>query len=94
MYELDAQLTLIVPGQTPCLRCLYPEPPPHWKRQFPVFGAVSATLGSLAAMEAMKWLAGFGESLRGRLLTFDLRSMTTFTTAIARQSDCPTCGKL
>ena len=27
MFELEGQLTVIEPGQTPCLRCLYPEPP-------------------------------------------------------------------
>ena len=37
MYELEGRLTTIVPGQTPCLSCLYPEVPPNWKREFPVF---------------------------------------------------------
>src|SRR5262245_39149930 len=40
MYELEAQLTTILPGQTPCLACLYPGEPPSWQRRFPVFGAV------------------------------------------------------
>ena len=40
MYDLDAQLTTMIPGRSPCLKCLYPEDPPHWKREFPVFGAV------------------------------------------------------
>ncbi len=94
MYELEGRLTTIVPGQTPCLSCLYPEPPPNWKREFPVFAAVSSTVGSLAAMEVIKLIAGVGEPLTGRLLTFDLRDMTFRTVPIARQSECPVCGDL
>ncbi|HUG19858.1 MAG TPA: HesA/MoeB/ThiF family protein, partial [Planctomycetaceae bacterium] len=59
MYDLEASLTTVIPGQTPCVACLCPEPPPVWKREFPVFGAVSGTVGCLAAMEAIKVLAGF-----------------------------------
>ena len=55
--------------------CLFPEKPPEWRREFPVFGAVSGTVGCLAAMEAVKVLGGFGEPLTNQLLTFDLRSM-------------------
>jgi molybdopterin-synthase adenylyltransferase len=94
VYELDAQITTIVPGESPCLTCLYPEPPPHWRRQFPVFGAVSGTVGAMAAMEAIKVIAGFGQPLVGRLLTFDLRDMTTFTARIERDPRCATCGQL
>ena len=47
MYALEAQITTILPRLTPCLCCLTPEPPPDWKRQFPVIGAVSiAIMGS------------------------------------------------
>jgi molybdopterin/thiamine biosynthesis adenylyltransferase len=92
VYELEAHLTTFLPGQTGCLRCLYPEPSIHWQRQFPVFGAVSGTVGSLAAMEAIKVLAGFGKPLTGELLTFDLRDMTFRKYRIARDPQCPDCG--
>ena len=94
MYELEGRLTTIIPGQTPCLSCLYPEPPPNWKREFPVFAAVSSTVGSLAAMEVIKLIAGIGEPLTGRLLAFDLREMSFRIIPIARQADCPVCGGL
>ncbi|MEX2113846.1 MAG: HesA/MoeB/ThiF family protein [Pirellulales bacterium] len=92
MYELEGRLTTIVPGQTPCLSCLSPERPPTWNREFPVFGAVASTVGSLAAMEVIKLVSGLGEPLAGRLLNFDLRDMTFTTIAIARRSDCGVCG--
>lgn len=94
MYDLEGRLTTVLPGRSPCLACLYPEPPANWKRQFPVFSAVASTVGSLAAMEAIKLIAGFGEPLAGRLLTFDLRDVTFRTIEIARRPDCVACGHL
>ena len=92
MYDLEASLTCVVPGQTPCLACLTPEPPASWRREFPVFGAVSGTVGCMAAMETIKLLAGFGEPLLGTLLTIDLRSMQFRRRAIQRRLDCAVCG--
>lgn len=93
MYELEAQLTCVVANQTPCLACLYPVVPPLWKREFPVFGAVAGTVGSLGAMEAIKLLAGFGEPLLGHMLLADLRSMEFRRVSVARRPDCPVCGE-
>ncbi len=77
MYELEASLTVIQPPLTLRFRDLVPEVPAGWQRRFPVFGAVSGTVGCLAAMEAIKLLAGFGEPLRNRLLRLDLRTMNS-----------------
>lgn len=92
MYGLEAYLTTIVPGKSPCLQCIFPESPPTWKREFPVFGAVAGTVGCMGAMEAIKTLSGLGETLMGRLLRFDLRDMTFRTFTIERRPDCHTCG--
>lgn len=91
MFELEGQLTTIVPGETPCLACLYPTEPPAWKREFPVFGAVAGTLGCLGAMETIKVLAGLGEPLRGKMLICDLRDMTFRTTILKRNPSCQVC---
>ncbi|OVE81939.1 MoeZ/MoeB [bacterium M21] len=92
MFELQAQLTTILPGQSPCLACIYPDNPDEWKRQFPVFGAVSGTLGCMAAMEAIKVLSGLGEPLAGKMVSFDLRDVSFMKFAIQRRPDCPVCG--
>ncbi len=94
MYDLECQLTTVVPGRTPCLACLVPAEPPAWRREFPVFGAVAGVVGSLGALEAVKLLAGFGEPLLGRLLLCDLRGMTFRQIAIHRRPGCPVCGHL
>lgn len=92
MYDLEAQITTVIPGETPCLSCLFPEQPPEWRREFPVFGAVSGTVGCMAAMEAIKVLAGFGDPLTGSLLTFDLRDMQFARRQVKRNPNCAVCG--
>jgi molybdopterin-synthase adenylyltransferase len=92
MYDMQGQVTTVIPGLTPCLACLYPVEPRHWKREFPVFGAVSGVVGCLGAVEAIKVLAGLGEPLLGRMLLCDLGDMTFQKVAINRRLDCPVCG--
>jgi molybdopterin/thiamine biosynthesis adenylyltransferase len=94
MYEMQAQLVTVIPGRTPCLACLYPEEPPHWKREFPVFGAVAGAIGCLGALEAIKVLTGLGEPLLGRMLLCDLGDMSFRKVALRRRPDCPMCGAL
>jgi molybdopterin/thiamine biosynthesis adenylyltransferase len=92
MYALEVQVTTVLPGRTPCLRCLYPEEPPGWKRRFPVFGAAAGVAGTLGAMEAIKVLSGLGEPLAGRLLVGDLRSVEFRTIRLRRDPSCPECA--
>ena len=94
MYDMEVHLTTILPGRTPCLNCLYPEKPHAWRREFPVFGAVSGAVGCLGAVEAIKVIADFGEPLAGKMLIADLRTMNFRTLAIARRKECETCGHL
>lgn len=94
MYDLDAQLTTIIPGRTPCLRCLYPDDPPAWKREFPVFGAVSGMIASMAAVEVIKLITGIGEPLANSMLWANLRTMHFRRLPITRRADCEVCGKL
>ena len=92
MFDLEFQLTTVIPRQTPCLRCLYPQEVPHWRRQFPVFGAVSATVGAMGAMETIKVLSGLETPLYGKMLCGDLRSMRFRTLSIKRNPQCVACG--
>ncbi len=91
MHDLEAHITSIIPGETPCLSCIYPEESESWKREFPVFGAVSGTVGCMAAMEAIKILADFGHPLLGKMLTLNLRDMEFRKLKIYRDPDCPIC---
>jgi molybdopterin/thiamine biosynthesis adenylyltransferase len=92
MYELQGEVSVVLPGRTACLACLTPTEPPTWKREFPVFGAVAGTVGALGAMEAIKLIAGIGEPLAGRLLMMDLGNGTTRTMTMWRDPACSVCG--
>lgn len=94
MYCMEGQVTTILPGRTPCLACLYPEDPPRWRREFPVFGAVSSMAAQIAAAEGIKLIAGLGSPLAGVLLYYDAAAMTFQRIPIARRPDCPVCGSL
>ena len=93
MYEMEAHITTIIPRKTPCLRCLYPEQSATWTRQFPVFGAVSGTVACMAAVETIKLIAGFGETLAGRMMSLNLREMTTRKFKVRRDPDCTVCAE-
>jgi molybdopterin-synthase adenylyltransferase len=92
MNDMEAYLTTIVPGVTPCLSCLFPEKPDWDKRGFGVLGAVSGTLACLAALEAIKVLAEFGQPLFSQLLTMDLGRMEFAKRRPYHDPDCPVCG--
>jgi molybdopterin/thiamine biosynthesis adenylyltransferase len=94
MYDFEAQVTTIIPGQTPCLACLISQSPPGWKREFPVFGAVAGVVGSLGAVEAIKVLTGIGQPLAGRMLIAGLREMNFRTVSIKRDPQCPVCAEI
>ncbi|WP_163836127.1 HesA/MoeB/ThiF family protein [Spartinivicinus ruber] len=92
MYSMEAQITTIIPGKTPCLSCIYPVEPPQWRREFPVLGATSGTVGCLGAMEAIKLATGIGKPLTNTLLTMDLASMEFNRWQLQRKSNCDVCS--
>ncbi|QJC53100.1 thiazole biosynthesis adenylyltransferase ThiF [Paenibacillus albicereus] len=89
----------VLPGSGPCYRCLFPEPPASGLADTcETAGVVSPlvdVIGSLQAMEAIKWLAGRAEDMRGSLLQLDLwrNSWMPLGVAEARRADCPCCGR-
>src|SRR5262249_26525133 len=94
MFELEIQLTTVLPGRTPCLTCLFPEEPAAWKREFPVFGAVAGTVGALGAVEMIKVLTGRRGPLKRGMVLGDLRDMTFRKVRVQRRAGCPECGML
>jgi molybdopterin-synthase adenylyltransferase len=63
----------------PSYRCLFPEPPPPGSvpacAEAGVLGAMAGVLGSMIALQVIREIVGFGESLVGRLVMFDARAM-------------------
>ena len=92
MYNLEGHVLPIVPRETPCLACIFPEKPPHWKRRFPVIGAVSALVANMGVMEGLKLLAGFGETNLGKMIMVDAARMEMRKIKVKRRTGCPVCG--
>lgn len=92
-WGMSGTLGVFRAGQTACLECLYPDPPP-FEEMFPVIGAISSAIGSLAALEAIKILSQTGKPLWGKLLTYDAYNGYVGMVHLARRSDCQCCGRL
>jgi adenylyltransferase/sulfurtransferase len=97
VLKFEGQVTVFdTAGGGPCYRCLYPEPPPAGVipacGEAGVLGALCGVVGSLQALEAIKWIVGEGESLRGRVLVLDGIASRFHAFAVARNPECPVCG--
>jgi molybdopterin/thiamine biosynthesis adenylyltransferase len=92
MDGMEAYLTTIIPGVTPCLSCLFPEKPDWDQRGFAVIGAVSGTLACLTALEAIKVITGFEQPLLSQLLTMNLTRMEFAKRHSYRDRSCRVCG--
>ena len=90
---MRGQLTTVVPGRTPCLRCLL-ERVPEKGGAMPILGAVAGMGGSVQAAEAIKVLTGLGDPLLGRMFLFDLGVMEFELIELERKRGCPSCGDI
>ena len=91
----DGQVSVYEPGKG-CYRCLFPEPPPPGLvpncAEAGVLGALTGTIGSIQATEAVKLILGVGETLTGRLLLVDALNMEFRVVRARRNPACPLCG--
>jgi sulfur-carrier protein adenylyltransferase/sulfurtransferase len=105
IFRFDGQVTTFISPNAakklgveagPCYRCLYPEPPPpHLApscQEAGVLGILCGIVGTVQATEAIKILLGKGNSLSGRLLTYDSLKMTFRQLRLRRAPDCPVCS--
>lgn len=97
VLRFEGQISVFKPHVSgPCYRCLYPELPPAGLvpscAEAGVLGAVTGVLGTLQATEVLKEIMGIGDSLSGRLLTWDALAMRFHTMRLKRDPRCPSCG--
>jgi thiamine biosynthesis protein ThiS len=97
IIRFKGQLMTYVPGRGPCYRCVFKTPPPPDAvptcRQAGVIGAMGGVIGSLQAMEAVKYITGVGELLTGSLLTYDALKMEFRKIKLPSERDCAVCGE-
>ncbi len=79
IFRFEGQISVFDPLDGPTYRDLLPKPPPPELApncaEAGVLGVLPGIIGSIQALEAVKLLLGIGDSLRGRLLTFDALDM-------------------
>ena len=97
IIRFQGQLMTYVPGEGPCYRCIFRDPPPKDAvptcSQAGVIGAMGGVIGSLQAMEAVKYIIGKGELLTGYLLTYDALTMEFRKIKLPRDTHkCEVCG--
>ncbi len=97
IFRFEGQTTVFAPGQGPCYRCLFPEPPPPEMApscaEAGVLGVLPGIVGSLQAVEAIKLILGIGEPLIGRLLLYDALETSFRELRLRRDPACPACGE-
>ena len=95
--RFDGQVTVfdLRRPDSPCYHCLFPEQAEHEEERcatLGVFAPLVGIIGSVQAAEALKLLAGVGESLAGRLLLLDGLRMEWRSIKLARDPACPVCA--
>lgn len=98
MFRYEGQLTTFMQTpESPCYRCIYPEPPPPGAvpscQEAGIIGVLAGTMGTLQATEAIKLILGIGKSLVGRLLLYNALQSTLEEVKVKKFHDCPLCGK-
>lgn len=97
IIRFQGQTMTYAPGQGPCYRCVFENPPPPDAvptcRQAGVLGVMGGVIGTLQATEALKYLLGIGDLLTGYLLTYDALTMTFRKVKLSANPRCAVCGE-
>jgi molybdopterin/thiamine biosynthesis adenylyltransferase len=97
IFRFEGQATVFKPGDGPCYRCLYPEPPPPGLvpncQEGGVLGVLAGVIGNLQVVETLKLILGQGKSLIGTLLIYDALNTEFRKLKLKRDSNCPVCGE-
>ncbi len=88
--ENIGQISLFRPPETPCFSCLFKVPPV--KEEIGVLGAAAGMIGSIMAMEALKYIGRFGETLLSKLLIIDTDEMIFKKVDVEKDVRCPICN--
>lgn len=88
--HLHGQVTVVIPGRTPCLECLFGDT----DDEDASISAAVMLIASAEAMEVLKLAAGTGEPLAGRILTVNLGGNAFEVTEVRRDPSCAVCGHL
>jgi len=96
IFRFEGQASLFYAKEGPCYRCIYSEPPPPGLvpscAEGGVLGVLPGIIGSIQALETIKWIIGAGDSLIGRLVLFDALKLRFRELQLRKDPACPICG--
>ena len=95
--RFDGQVTVfdLRNAESACYHCLFAEDAEAAEERCAVMGVFAplvGVIGTLQAAEAIKLIAGIGETLSGRLLLFDALASRWHEVRFARDPQCAVCG--
>ncbi|MCX7709496.1 MAG: molybdopterin-synthase adenylyltransferase MoeB, partial [Clostridia bacterium] len=97
IIRFQGQTLTYLPGQGPCYRCIFRNPPPPdvvpTCKQAGVIGVMGGVIGTIQATEAIKYVLGVGELLNGYLLTYDSLDMDFRKIKLSHRKSCEICGE-
>lgn len=97
IFRFEGQVTVLDSVNGPCYRCMLPEPPPPELApscaEAGVLGVLPGIVGSLQALEAIKYVLDIGEPLVGKLLAFDSLEESFRKFDVRKNPDCLACGE-
>jgi adenylyltransferase/sulfurtransferase len=97
ILRFEGQVTTILPGDGPCYRCLFEDPPPPGLvpscQEAGVLGVLPGVIGGLQATEVLKLILGKGNPLKGQLLIYDALRTNFRKVKIPKNRKCPICGE-
>lgn len=96
IFRFEGQASVFQPYEGPCYRCLFPLPPPPELApncaEAGVLGVLPGIIGSIQAMETLKFLLNIGDPLIGRLLIYDALDQSFTEVKVRRDPDCIACS--
>jgi sulfur-carrier protein adenylyltransferase/sulfurtransferase len=96
IFRFSGQLSVFATPDGPCYRCLFAEPPPPELvpscADAGVLGVLPGLVGSMQALEAIKWILGIGQSAVGRLMLIDALALRFREIVVRRDPACAICG--
>jgi len=96
IFKFEGQLTAVIPGDGPCYRCLFEEPPPPGVLPSPqgvgLLGVVPGVIGTLQAAEVLKLIINKGDILKGELLIYNALKTTFRKVKVPKNPECPICS--
>ncbi len=98
IVQFTGQTLTVIPQQSTCLRCLFPEIPSvddiPTCQEAGIIGSLAGSLGLIQATEAVKYLNREGNLLTDRLLTYEALTLRWRTVPVQRNPQCPLCGEV